>query len=162
MAFEPDSRSEVRKVASQAPGEAAAPPSSEPLFDPESSKRARLVPRALVSVLALLLIAAIGYAVLATPADEAAAWTPPPNLTRDETPHWLQTLCADRTPALCAAADRARAATECDAMRAALRALEGVERELVKRGTLSSQQRWVLIELYGQGHELCQFERGGR
>jgi hypothetical protein len=108
----------------------------------------------------VLVLAWIGYEIYFAPKDQRA-WTPPSGLTRAETPPWLQTLCADGTPELCTAADRARTASDCESMRSALGALQAVERKLVARGALSSRQHWVLVELYGQGHELCEFQPAG-
>jgi hypothetical protein len=149
----PLSRSESEAVAA-----ARAVPGA-PLFEEPLSRRSRYLSRVLIAIAAVGLLAFLGYQKLAPPADDGGAWTPPSGLSAEETPHWLQTLCADRTPELCAAADRARSPSDCEAMREALRALESVERELSARGALSAKQRWVLIELYGQGHELCEFER---
>jgi hypothetical protein len=133
-------------------------PVREPLLHDEDSLRSRYVARALIASVVALALAWIGYETFVAPNDERVAWTPPAGLPPDETPNWLQTLCADRTPELCTAADRARVASDCEAMRAALSSLQAVERKLSARGAVTSRQHWVLIELYGQGHELCEFE----
>jgi hypothetical protein len=118
--------------------------------------------RASIAIGVALVLALLGYEAFVAPEDEGRAWTPPAGLSVAETPVWLQTLCIDRTRELCAAADRARTASDCDGMRAALHALEAVDRKLAARGEVSARQHWVLVELYGQGHELCQFERAGQ
>lgn len=161
MPSEPESPDEFRPLpeARSTEASAAAFVPREPLFQDQGSRRSSNLVRVLIAVVAAPLIAAAGYAALVAPQDDERAWTPPSGLSADQTPHWLQTLCADRTPELCAAAERARNTADCDAMRAALRSLEAVERKLSARGAVSSKQRWVLIDLYGQGHELCQFER---
>jgi hypothetical protein len=105
----------------------------------------------------MLVLAWIGYEIYFAPKDQLA-WTPPSGLKRADTPQWLQTLCADGTRELCSAADRARTASDCESMRAALGSLQAVEHKLVARRALSSRQHWVLVELYGQGRELCEFE----
>ena len=64
-------------------------------------------------------------------------------------------MCSDRTPDLCAAADRARTATECPAIRAAIKAMNGVQNQLAEQGRLSAGQRYILIELYGQAEQIC-------
>ncbi len=124
----------------------------------EGAARSRYLARSLIAVVALLVLAWISYETFVAPSDQQNAWTPPAGLPAAETPHWLQTLCADRTPELCAAGDRARTASDCETQRAALRALQTVERKLAARGALTSRQHWVLVELYGQGNELCEFE----
>lgn len=86
---------------------------------------------------------------------DVGAWTPPAGLSREDTPDWLRTLCSDRTPDLCAAADRARTATECPAIRAAIKAMNGVQNQLAEQGRLSAGQRYILIELYGQAEQIC-------
>jgi hypothetical protein len=134
----------------------------EPLLRDERSRSSRRVTRALIAVVAALAVAWIGYETFFAPKDDRLAWTPPAGLTREETPHWLQTLCADDSRELCAAAERARNASDCEAMRAALRSLEAVDRKLSARGATSSRQHWVLVELYGQGHELCEFQPARR
>ncbi len=109
----------------------------------------------------LLVVSAAAIAVLvysaddAPPTSDAGEWSPPAGLGREDTPEWLRTLCADRTPELCAAADRARTATECPGIRAAIKALNGVQNRIAEEGRLSAGQRYVLIDLYGQAEELC-------
>jgi hypothetical protein len=134
----------------------------EPLLHDDGSARSRYLARALLASFAALALAWIGYETFLAPDHARLAWTPPAGLPPEETPHWLQALCADRTPELCAAADRARTAGDCETMRAALSSLQTVERKLSARGVVTSQQHWVLIELYGQGHELCEFEPARR
>jgi len=133
-------------------------PMRDSLLHEQAPARSRYLARALIAVVALLTLAWIGYETFVAPSDQRLAWTPPAGLSAAETPHWLQTLCADRTPELCAAGDHARTASDCDTQRAALRALQAVERKLAARGALTSRQHWVLVELYGQGNELCEFE----
>jgi hypothetical protein len=156
--------SEVRRRSATGAFDAAAPVlagPSAPLLGDAVPQRPPYVFRVLGALVLLLVLGAIGFELFAATDDDGVAWTPPAGLSAADTPPWLQILCADRTPELCALADRARNPSDCDALRATLRQLEGLERTLTARGTLSSKQRWVLIELYGQGHTLCQFVRGG-
>jgi hypothetical protein len=166
MSAPPEPRGEVRPL----PPDAGAGPAGAATFGAREAwggEKARRPSFVLVSIAigVVLVLALIGYEAFVAPDDELA-WTPPAGLAADETPPWLQTLCSNRTPELCAAADRARTASDCDAMRAALHRLDALDRKLAARGGMTARQHWVLVELYGQGHELCQFERaagqGGR
>lgn len=164
MPSDSEPRTQIRPLpepASLAEG-AAAFVARAPLLQDDGGGRARYVTRVVIAAVAVLLLALIGYETFIAPDDEGLAWRPPAGLTAEQTPQWLQALCLERTPELCAAADRARTASDCEAMRAALRQLEAVDRKLSARGSVSAQQHWVLVELYGQGHELCQFESAAR
>ena len=166
MSSEPEPRSEIRPLPPvepvPAPAVVAPPGARAPFLGEEGSRRSPLLVRSLIAIGVVLVLGLIGYEAFLAPKDDRLAWTPPAGLTAEETPPWLQTLCAARTRELCAAADRARTASDCESMRAALRALEALDRKLAARGGVSAQQHWVLVELYGQGHELCQFERAGQ
>jgi hypothetical protein len=140
----------------------ALPPGAADVLGAEASHRPSYLVRTSIAIAVALVLALLGYEAFVAPADDGSAWKPPAGLSAGETPVWLQTLCIDRTRELCTAADRARTASDCDAMRAALSKLEAVDRKLAARGDVSARQHWVLVELYGQGHELCEFERAGQ
>lgn len=160
MSSEPEPGSEVRPAPAPPQLDTTRGGSSTPLLIDDG---ARSLTRVLVATVLALVLGLIAYETfMAPPKDDRLVWTPPAGLSAADTPEWLQALCADRTRELCRAADRARTAADCDAMRAALRSLDAVDRTLSARGQVSAQQHWVLVELYGQGHELCQFERAGQ
>ena len=144
------------------PPTTAPPPHGEPSA-PAAVRFTPLPRSALVTRVVLLgavaaALGLMGYEWLAGKGADLQAWTPPAGLTRADTPDWLQVLCADRTPELCAAADTARRAEDCVPMRAALDRLFKLEKQLTTRGVLAPRQHWVLVELYDQGRDLCQFE----
>jgi hypothetical protein len=153
MSHEGEAASEIRPVP------AASFTAREPFLRDERSRRSRYLTRGLIAAALALVLSLVAYETYLAPSDASLVWTPPRGLPRDETPDWLRTLCLDRTPELCAAADKARTAADCEAMRAALGSLEAVDRKLSARGAVSAQQHWVLVELYGQGYDLCQFQR---
>jgi hypothetical protein len=158
---EPDT--EIRRR-SPAPVLDAAPPSfglGDALLSDPSAGRSRTLMRGLSAVVAILVLALVGYETFVAPEEVDVAWAPPAGLSAEDTPPWLRTLCAERTPELCALADRARSPDDCAALRSTLGELEVLERKLSARGALSTRQRWVLTELYGQGHQLCQYTRRG-
>jgi len=155
MPDDQDSQSAVRLLS----GTPARPrPSQAPLFGHDAPRRSRRVTTLVITITAIAALGVLGYQAFRTPARDASRWTPPAGLSAEQTPDWLRTLCADQTPELCAAAERARTATECEAMRAALQALQATQRKLSARDQLSSRQYFVLLELYAQGGELCQFK----
>ena len=131
-----------------------------PILYDEGTKRSRYVVRALTAAVVAFLLAVIGYEAFYAPEPDDGAWTPPKGVSAKDTPSWLQTLCSKRTPELCAAANRAQNPDGCPSLLAALHALEAVEHKLEAQGRVSQKQHWVLVELYGQGHELCQFVHG--
>ena len=157
-----ESTTEVRRKPQTGLPDAEAPPFrlGDALSEDEGPPRSRYLVRVLSALLVALGLAVLGYETFVAPKDDAGAFTPPAGLTAEETPPWLQALCAKRTPELCAAADRARNPSDCASLNATLRALEAVERKLSARGAVTQRQHWVLTELYGQGHQLCQFVRG--
>jgi len=162
MVFDGEARTEIRRRPARGAsgGAAFSFGLDEPVPGDPSARRSRILLRAVKGVLAALVVALLGYEVLAAPKDDVGAWTPPAGVTAAETPAWLQALCADRTRELCETANRARNPDDCPTLRATLHALEALERKLAARGAMSAKQRFVLTELYGQGHQLCQFERG--
>lgn len=160
MPSEGEPETEIRRRSVSDVLDASAPPLGPPLLYDEGTRRSRYVVRGLSAAVVAFLVGVIGYESFFAPKDDDQAWTPPPGLSAKDTPSWLQTLCSNRTPELCAAASRAQNPDDCPSLRAALHAVEAVERKLSARGVVSQKQHWVLVELYGQGHELCEFVHG--
>lgn len=161
MQFDGDANTEIRRKSGELT--TAAKPSSpagrEPLWQSTGSRRSPLA-RGLIGGGVLLLAGLIAYALL-VPGEDPNAWQPPAGLSAADTPAWLQTLCAKNTRELCALADRARNPSDCENLRQTLGALQALEHKLVARKGISQRQQWVLLELYGQGRELCEFEPAG-
>ena len=130
------------------------------LLQDEGNPRFRYLVRGLVALVVASLLGLLAYEAFFAPKDDPDAWVPPPGMSVKDTPPWLQALCAKRTPELCTLANRAQNPSDCAELRATLRSLEALERKLKARGAISPRQHFVLTELYGQGHQLCQFTRG--